>query len=251
MTQHTAAQRKKLSRNHSLDTLKFICAILVICIHTPQPHWFQLVINPLQRCAVPIFFMISGYFTYGKENTDKTIRKRIIHILKIFCFSYLLYMLIPIAHGRSLDIVAEVLKNNYENAKLLICYNYLTDGYHLWYLHAYIYVLVIVLFIDIFKLYKILFYAIPVLLLAGLYIGKYQEIIGGATFPPYLSRRMGREESLYIYIFHVFFANEVHTLLTKVGLLHYWEYIGIFAVLIATTIFIFILRKLKIIGKII
>ena len=62
---------------------------------------------------------------------------------------------------------------------------------------------------------------------------------------------MGREESLYIYIFHVFFANEVHTLLTKVGLLHYWEYIGTFAVLIATTIFIFILRKLKIIGKII
>ena len=55
-------------RNYSLDTLKFVCAIFVIFIHTPQPEIWEIYITPLIRCAVPIFFMISGYFTYGKKD---------------------------------------------------------------------------------------------------------------------------------------------------------------------------------------
>lgn len=71
-------------RNYSFDTLKFICAIFVIFIHTPQPELWNNYITPIIRCAVPIFFMISGYYTYGKKNLIPTIHKRIIYLIKIF-----------------------------------------------------------------------------------------------------------------------------------------------------------------------
>ena len=59
----------KNMRNYSIDTLKFICAFLVIFIHTPQPDVYYIAITPISRCAVPIFFMISGYYTFGKKIT--------------------------------------------------------------------------------------------------------------------------------------------------------------------------------------
>lgn len=154
-------------RNHSLDTLKFICAILVICIHTPQPLWLQPIIDPLQRCAVPIFFMISGYFTYG-ANLDSKIRKRVIYILKIFGISFLLYLLQHIIHSRSLDFINIILYN----IKTMILYNEVMFGCHLWYIPAYLYVLIIVWLVNKYKLFQNLYYAVPPLLIAGLYFGK-------------------------------------------------------------------------------
>ena len=46
-------------RNSTVDILKAICAMLVVLLHveTPLAHYYQ----PLMRCAVPCFFMISGY----------------------------------------------------------------------------------------------------------------------------------------------------------------------------------------------
>lgn len=170
-------------RNHSLDTLKFICAILVICIHTPQPLWLQPIIDPLQRSAVPIFFMISGYFTYG-ANLDSKIRKRVIYILKIFGISFLLYLLQHIIHSRSLDFINIILYN----IKTMILYNEVMFGCHLWYIPAYLYVLIIVWLVNKYKLFQYLYYAVPPLLIAGLYFGKYHEIITGHSHMVYISR---------------------------------------------------------------
>ena len=50
------------NRNNNLDILKTICAFLVICIHIPFPGSVGAIITPLARIAVPIFFMITGYF---------------------------------------------------------------------------------------------------------------------------------------------------------------------------------------------
>lgn len=162
-------------RNYSIDTLKFICAILVIYIHTPQPEIWDTYITPIIRCAVPIFFMISGYYTYGKNNLNDAIKKRIIYMLKIFAWSFLLYATCFIVVNK---------KDSLEHQQILYSHKFLLFqaipyGMHLWYLHAYIYVLIILLIVEKFNLYKWLFHATPILLITALIIGKYSDYFGG------------------------------------------------------------------------
>ena len=45
---------------YGLQILKFLCALFVVQIHTPSGLRDLLV--PVIRIAVPVFFMISGYF---------------------------------------------------------------------------------------------------------------------------------------------------------------------------------------------
>ena len=63
-------------RNYSFDVLKLFLALLVVFIHIHVP-WREVIL-PLTRCAVPCFFMISGYFLYNldMENMKKKTSKR-------------------------------------------------------------------------------------------------------------------------------------------------------------------------------
>lgn len=160
-------------RNHSIDTLKFICAVCVIAIHTPQPEEIQTYITPLLCCAVPVFFMISGYFTYGKKNLAETITRRIKDLIKVFCWAIAIYIIcFGVTNGRdSLQHLTHFLSPQF------LIFNSVALGMHLWYIAAYIYVLAIIYFIDKFNLYKILYCSIPILLAGGLLLGKYGEII--------------------------------------------------------------------------
>ena len=51
-------------RNKSLDAVKAIAACLVVCIHVSFPGQAGQLVKVLARCAVPFFFMVSGYFWY-------------------------------------------------------------------------------------------------------------------------------------------------------------------------------------------
>lgn len=54
---------------YSISLLKGICAILVVLIHS---HLFgKICLVPVYRCAVPIFYMISGYFMMGENGLWK------------------------------------------------------------------------------------------------------------------------------------------------------------------------------------
>ena len=52
-----------MKRLYSFDSLKMVCAILIIFLHVYTPY--QKYILPLTRCAVPCFFMISGFLIYS------------------------------------------------------------------------------------------------------------------------------------------------------------------------------------------
>ncbi|UEA30492.1 hypothetical protein LK422_03580 [Blautia massiliensis (ex Durand et al. 2017)] len=52
--------------------MKAICAFLIVCIHAPFPGKFGAYFTTLTRVAVPIFFMITGYF-YGKRKIIRRI----------------------------------------------------------------------------------------------------------------------------------------------------------------------------------
>lgn len=49
-------------RAENIDILKAICAFLVVCIHMPFPGRVGDYFTALTRIAVPVFFMITGYF---------------------------------------------------------------------------------------------------------------------------------------------------------------------------------------------
>jgi len=59
-------------KNYTIESLRFIAAFAVICIHFfyPKNKDLTLVINQWARFAVPFFFMVSGYFLAQKLKKD-------------------------------------------------------------------------------------------------------------------------------------------------------------------------------------
>jgi surface polysaccharide O-acyltransferase-like enzyme len=321
-------------RNYSLDALKFVCAFLVVFIHVMPPYYVAMPIDPLRRCAVPLFFMISGYFTYGRSDMGALLCKRMVAVFKIFCWAFLFYSLVYIVpHGWQEYIF-------YFKMYIIdfLCYNSTIYGWHLWYLHAYLYVLAIVWCVDRCKLYKYLFLAIPFLIIAAVLLGKYHVFLGGSSLPLCVSRnffftglpffalgmllkryealvcryirllpalllvalfyamglgeiyalglffnngdlyistafmsialfvlflnfklsgdniisKIGREDSLYIYVFHLFVSQEIcYQLFKGSSLMAYYPYFSALIVFVVTLLFIRILRRLKIVGNLI
>lgn len=76
--------------NYSIDILKFICAILVVCLHTNSN--LHNTIMPITRCAVPCFFMISGFLLYEENEINKSrLLRNIKHIFNITIWATLLF----------------------------------------------------------------------------------------------------------------------------------------------------------------
>lgn len=151
-----------VSRNHSLDVLKFVCAFLVVVIHTSCCVWHDAVL-PITRCAVPCFFMISGYCLWSEEgiNRDRLVKsmKRIIYILfwstMVFAFA---------KECTSLKHGGFYIPTVNQCVDFLI-YNTNPFGFHLWYLGAYLYVLIVMLFVQKFNLWRYIFLLTPILIL--------------------------------------------------------------------------------------
>ena len=169
---------RNIDRNIGIDILRFIAAFGVICIHQPFEGEFGQYFKALSRFSVPIFFMITGYFynqtvKNGKEN------KQIVKIIKLCIISNLLYFLY--------DIIIIIYKNgniasyfqntfNFKSISKLILFNESPFGYHLWYLNALLYVLIIAKIVNKHDKYKWMYLITPVLLLLNLIIGKYSLI---------------------------------------------------------------------------
>ena len=53
--------------NQGINVLKFIAVVLVILIHESLPGTGGKIVKGIAAMSVPVFFMISGYYSYGKE----------------------------------------------------------------------------------------------------------------------------------------------------------------------------------------
>lgn len=144
-------------RNRNLDFLKLFCAFLIVLFHCKPAYseWTQAISN----CAVPCFFMISGYLLYSEKMNERCLRSIKKNSI-ILCWSTLFYL--PL-------FLYGMLSNNVETpsfVELLINFVLFNDnptGVHLWYLSAYIYVLAIVYFFNKRESLNFLFYIIPLL----------------------------------------------------------------------------------------
>ena len=75
-------------RNHSLDSLKLLCASLIIFLHANAPGASCYL--HITRCAVPCFFMISGYVLMS-EKMEYRMAHSIKRVLWMICWSSFLF----------------------------------------------------------------------------------------------------------------------------------------------------------------
>lgn len=171
-------------RNHGLDALRFVCAFLVICIHVQFNGTIGKYFISLTRIAVPIFFMITGYFYQESVNKGR-IHEQIIKVIKLCVYSNFFYFIfncfIATKHNNIINYI-----NNCFSVKSVIKFFIFNDTPiegHLWYLGALLYVLVIISTIDKLKNREILYPFIPILLICDLIFGKYSLFILRYEFP--------------------------------------------------------------------
>lgn len=134
-----------MKRLYNIDSLKFLCAVLVIFLHVRTPY--QEYILPLTRCAVPCFFMISGYliFTNDKLKLEGHLRRGIKKMVQILIWSTLLFAAVKFLFAFKNNDFSFL---NLESLGKFILLNENPFGFHLWYIGAYLYVLIIILFLG-------------------------------------------------------------------------------------------------------
>ncbi len=162
------------------DILKAVSAFLVVIIHSHLPQEIYCIIEPITRIAVPIFFMISGYFyidTWNKSRTSQQIQK----LFKLFVSSNLLYACWSLLWSYVYDAIyiSNGLKEYIQsllNVSTWIKFIFLNNspfGIHLWYIGALLYVLIIAFFIKKFNADKLMYIVVPLLIIFNVLAGKY------------------------------------------------------------------------------
>lgn len=171
-----------------LDFLKYVCAFLVICIHTDFPG--KPYVDALARIAVPVFFMITGFHYVDIQNRNRQ-NAQIKKILTITLLANLLYMVWElfsqwIASGSLTQTVLEWIV-----IEKWIHFVFLNESpfcSRLWYLGALLYVLVIAKLTEKAGLLRKLYFLIPILLGVNLVLGNYSVAIFGEALPLVYSR---------------------------------------------------------------
>ena len=174
-------------RVYGLDILKALCAFLVVVIHAPFPGKVGSYLVALSRIAVPIFFMITGYFYTDTQNRKRELES-IKKILILCLFSNVLYFLWGLFIGILRGEVKQYFFQMFTWKSLLnfFIFNESPFASHLWYLSAILYVLIFVYLLNkIFPKYfsKILLIATPFLLLTDLIFGKYSLLLFQREYP--------------------------------------------------------------------
>ena len=168
------------SRSCGVDTLKAICAFLVVSIHAKTSLWIGEYLVCIARIAVPIFFMITGFYYSNSRDRQK---KQLIKMAKLYIIAQIAYCMYDILLK---VVIPNRIGTNFSVDDLLdyLLFNQTTpDSNHLWYLIALIYVLILVrLFNDKLSIkYKIIIMSLCFLLSLGL--GAYSGIFFGHALP--------------------------------------------------------------------
>ena len=182
--------RAEQSRADNIDILKAICAFLIVCIHVPFPGKVGAYFTALTRIAVPIFFMITGYFysdTVVRHNEKRQFKKILCLIVEANVLFFIWNIALDAFRRDSIVTYVQELFTGKSILKFLALNESPLAG-HLWYLGAILYVLIIVFLMDKFNCRKILYYLTPALLIVDLMLGKYSLLIFHREFPYILVR---------------------------------------------------------------
>lgn len=180
-------KNNKKSRQCGLDFLKYLCCLLVIFIHMDLPATVDWLILPLTRIAVPIFFMITGYFyeqTCKKGREGKQLKK----VFWLAVGANALHMgwaLVKLI--LSGDSLVNYLKGFLQKDVLLnfLIFNQPPYRISLWYINGLLILLIVVFLLQKagVQSLKKLYFLIPVLLVVNLLLGTYSFVFFDAEIP--------------------------------------------------------------------
>lgn len=169
-------------RNDYLNFYKGIACFGVVFMHVKLPHYvLDGVIQSCFRFAIPLFFMISGYYAYDKERerVEKKLPKKIKNILKVSLLGCVYYFLFQVAiglfgdsHG-SWEGVAQRIGEMFTFQKLTDWLIFNQDPFIniMWFTFALLYCYIALYFINKWNLYRYIYLLIPLLIGANLLLG--------------------------------------------------------------------------------
>lgn len=138
-----------MNRFLSIDCYKCVCAFLVVLIHSQYPY--KDAVLPITTIAVPSFFCMSGFLSWNSLQK----KERIYRIIKILLCSigifYCKTFLMSIISSRIFYFPS------WQEIIDFFLFNDVSFANHLWYLSAYIYVLLMVCFLGKKCVYAISF----------------------------------------------------------------------------------------------
>lgn len=174
--------------NYSLNVAKCLAIFAVICIHCCLYKFGRkgLVIDALSRFAVPLFFLISGYFSFY-PNLERSLDKyktRAYRLIKLLISSMILYFIFyvfVIRYHSFYDSIYSITLGQIFNALIFNAYTY---GPHLWFIGSLIYCYIFYYILGRFKFdYRKLYVLVPILLVSCLMLGEFAAFIGFKHIP--------------------------------------------------------------------
>ena len=185
------------ARNTSLDVLKGIAALFVIWIHEQFPGLAGQLINHIGAFAVPVFFMVSGYFSRysSREKLGRSIR----HILVLILITYALNLLrIVVFEGAAAALNALINAFSPRTLVLWVMLNITPISGVAWFLFALLYCYILHRLFWSWATDRRVYLLIPVCIAAGLAVRLFLPAVGtnNAWFcgiPCYLIGRWFRE----------------------------------------------------------
>lgn len=204
-------------RNKSIDCLKCIMAFLVVVIHCHSVIYDHT--TPILRGAVPVFFLISGY-CINAGDVHNRIKKSLVHILRIFIWSSCLYgLFFTYKYFKNSDIQLGI-----EQVERFFLFNDHPFIYHLWYINAYLYVLIIMFFITLLNGWKkVLVLSIPLFSL-NLILGRYSEFLLGT--PLALEYQI---PFLFCGLPFFLVGMQIREYIVRLSSFHYWGVLALFS----------------------
>lgn len=174
--------------NKTLNIMKCISAFFVICIHCELHNYggkIGTILISLMRCSVPIFFLISGYYSYfnNKNNSDimKKYKSRMIKLIKLIIISGITYLLFDILILDKYESISQYFewKWNEKNFFKYIFLNVSPFAGHLWFLSALLYCYILIFILNKINVkVSILYKYIPILLMMNIIFGEISSKVG-------------------------------------------------------------------------
>lgn len=174
-----------------IDITKFICAIMVVAIHT-QPFinfsWLDRGPGIVTRLAVPFFFVCTGFFLFDDIVDSPKIKKYLLRILLL----YVIWSIVYLPFNWPIDDLIRT---------------FLIEGVsgHLWYLPALLFSIVLILILDRIISVKAILLLSSIVYLLGVFLSTYKSIsslfIGERVFE--IIEFIGTRNGLFYGFFYV------------------------------------------------
>ena len=158
----------RLKTNHTLEFFKLLASFMVIFIHIPFYGQMGDIVNGLARFAVPLFLLISGFYSY--QIPPQSIKKRIRNILTLIIFGVVCctaYNILELLVFENIDGLIHYFGRYTDLNAILdfLLFNMPISILHLWYLFAIVYVYIVFYIVTALRLNEKVIFAVSFLLL--------------------------------------------------------------------------------------